>query len=80
MLRGFEVADMVGIEIFLVSHWMSDLAWFSFVSASIHRGKKLITDKVYRTILGLCGTFLVGIGVLFLVDAIPYLLGAAGVR
>jgi hypothetical protein len=57
---------------------MSDLTWYTFVSASIHGGKKLITDKVYRTILRACGMFLVGIGVIFLADAIPYLIRAAG--
>jgi threonine/homoserine/homoserine lactone efflux protein len=78
MLRGFEVAGTIGVGIFLFSHWMSDLTWYTFVSASIHGGKKLITDKVYRTILRACGMFLVGIGVIFLADAIPYLIRAAG--
>jgi threonine/homoserine/homoserine lactone efflux protein len=73
MFRGFEIAGFIGIVVFLVSHWMSDLSWFTFISASIHRGKRLITDKVYRTILGLCAIFLLGIGVMFLLDSAPCL-------
>ena len=76
MLWGFEVAGLIGVGVFLVSHWMSDLAWYTFVSSSIHRGKKLITDKVYRTILSVCGVSLLGIGVIFLADAVPYLVSA----
>ncbi len=73
MLRGFEAAGLVGVVVFVISHWMSDLTWFTFVSASIHRGKRLITDRVYRTILLVCALFLLGIGVIFLADAIPAL-------
>jgi threonine/homoserine/homoserine lactone efflux protein len=76
MVRGFEVAGLIGVVVFVLSHWISDLSWYTFVSASIHSGKRLITDKVYRTILMICAILLAGIGVMFLVDAIPNLLSS----
>jgi threonine/homoserine/homoserine lactone efflux protein len=76
MIRGFEVAGLIGIVVFVLSHWMSDLTWYTFISGSIHGSRRLITDKIYRTILRVCAIILLGLGILFLADVIPPLFHA----
>jgi len=68
-IRGFELAGLVGVATFLVSHWMSDLSWYSLVSWSVGRSRKYLTNPVYRLILGICGIFLLALGLLFLYGA-----------
>jgi threonine/homoserine/homoserine lactone efflux protein len=52
---------------FILGHWGADLAWLTLVSASIHRGRFVLDEIHYRWILGLCGLFLIGFGLYYLV-------------
>jgi threonine/homoserine/homoserine lactone efflux protein len=58
-------AGRLGIVAFAVGHVLSDLAWYSFVSAGVARGRKLMPLKLYRFVLGLCGVALVGFAAWF---------------
>lgn len=61
--------------LFAVSHWMSDLIWYSAISFSIGKGKqKLMSEKTYRTIIGSCGLFLLVFGAYFVLDALRTIL------
>lgn len=51
---------------FILGHWSADLGWFTLISLSIHRGRVVLSDRVYRGILGLCGTFLILFGAYYL--------------
>jgi threonine/homoserine/homoserine lactone efflux protein len=53
---------------FIIGHWGADLAWLTLVSASIHRGRFVLNENYYRWILGLCGLFLTGFGLYYLVS------------
>lgn len=52
-----------GVAAFYAGHILGDLAWYSLVSMAIGKGKKLINDRVYRILIGLCAFFLVGFSV-----------------
>jgi threonine/homoserine/homoserine lactone efflux protein len=54
-----------GLLIFWLGHISSDLVWYSFVSAVVSKGRRYITDSVYRVVVGVCAVFLVGIAVYF---------------
>lgn len=56
-----------GIIVFITGHWAADLAWFSLISVSIHRSRTVLSARMYRGILVLCGIFLVIFGVWYLV-------------
>jgi threonine/homoserine/homoserine lactone efflux protein len=68
-VRSLEIAGYIGVAVFAFSHWISDLTWFSLVSLSVSRGRRIISDKVYRIILGICGVFLILLGGLFIYNS-----------
>ena len=51
---------------FMVGHWTADIAWYTFVSTGVSKGKTLFSDSVYQKIMGLCGIFLIIFGVYYL--------------
>lgn len=57
----FAVAYMLG-------HWTADLSWFTLVSGSFSRGKALLSQKMHRYILYICGIFLVIFGFYFMLN------------
>ena len=52
-----------GLIAFYTGHILGDLAWYTLVSVAIGKGKKLINDRTYRILIGLCAIFLVGFAV-----------------
>ena len=54
-----------GILLFFSGHILADLMWYSFVSFAVATGKKLLTPKIYRGIIILCGLFLIYLSVDF---------------
>jgi threonine/homoserine/homoserine lactone efflux protein len=73
IFKGLELFGLVGIVIFPLIHWASDFPWFSFISYCTSRGRRLLNDKVYRMIVGVCGVSLLALGTMFLVDGFIYI-------
>jgi threonine/homoserine/homoserine lactone efflux protein len=57
---------VIGVVLFFLGHISADLLWFSLVSFSVSRGRRLFSPPVYRLVMAACGLFLLGFG-LFLV-------------
>jgi threonine/homoserine/homoserine lactone efflux protein len=74
VMKGGVMAGFVGISAFAIGHWMSDLSWYSFVSFCTHKGRRFMTDKTYKIIMGACGVFLFALGLIFLKDGIAQLI------
>ncbi|QLC49515.1 LysE family transporter [Methanolobus zinderi] len=66
VLRGLEIS-MFAAAMFVIGHWTADLGYFTFVSASFSRGKKLMSPKLYERVLMSCGLFLVLFGSWFII-------------
>jgi len=66
---GLETGSYIGVIVFAFSHWISDLTWFSLVSLSVSRGRKIMSDRIYRLILGMCAVFLLALGGFFIIDS-----------
>jgi len=56
---------LLGLASFFTGHILSDLSWYSFVGLALTLGRRLITDRLYRGLVGFCGLFLVGFGLYF---------------
>jgi threonine/homoserine/homoserine lactone efflux protein len=56
----------LGVVVFFIGHIMADLAWYSLISLAVAKGKKMMGDRGYRSLLYVCGVFLVFFGVWFL--------------
>ena len=70
---GLEVAGLVGVTVFALSHWMSDLSWYTFISMSIHKGKRFMSDKIYKAVLTVCGGFLTVLSLIFIAEGLKAL-------
>lgn len=55
---------------FFVGHILSDFAWYSFISFGLHRGKRLMSDRIYRNLIRVCAVAMVGFGIWFFVTGI----------
>lgn len=69
MLKGFELAGLVGFFAFVVGHWTSDMGWFSAVSYFTSRGSRVMTENHYKLIIYVSGIFLVILGIYFVLNA-----------
>jgi threonine/homoserine/homoserine lactone efflux protein len=52
--------------LFVTGHWIADLAWFTLVSVSSSRGRRVMSNRTYKRMLVGCGVFLVCFGMYYL--------------
>jgi len=64
-LRG----GLILAAIFMIGHWGADFGWYMLVSASLDRGKKILSEANYQRILAVCGSFLIFFGLYYLTRA-----------
>lgn len=60
----------MGIALFYLGHIAGDLLWYSAISLAIAKGKKLFTDKTYKVLIAVCGTFLVSFAIYLIVSVL----------
>lgn len=63
-------AGTLGLAAFFGGHILSDLGWYSLVALLIAGGRQLLHDGVYRGILLVCGLFLAGLSIYFVVSGL----------
>ncbi len=64
---------IIGVALFYVGHILSDFSWYSLVSLLIAKGRRLMSNRVYRGLLAVCGVALLGLGGYFLVSGALFL-------
>jgi threonine/homoserine/homoserine lactone efflux protein len=62
-----------GVAAFFTGHIFADLVWYTLVAFIIVKGKKIISNNVYRWFLIICGLALVGLGGYFIFSGIRFL-------
>lgn len=65
LLGGIE-GGILFAAVFLLGHWLADVGWFTFVSAGVSRGRKVMPQKVYSAIIASCGAFLIVFGIWYI--------------
>ena len=68
---------LVGLVAFYIGHILSDLSWNSLLAFVVSSGRRVISDKLYRTVIIVCGVFLVVMGLTFAWAGVGYLRGLA---
>lgn len=63
---------IAGIASFFTGHILADFAWYALVAFIIATGRKVMTDKVYRWLLIVCGVALLGLGGYFIASAVRF--------
>ena len=61
---------LIGILLFVLVHWLSDLSWYSLVSLVVYRSKHLWSRKLHGILFGLCGGILIGFGGWFIFSVV----------
>lgn len=59
---------VIGVGLFIVAHWVVDLAWYWFLTFMTYHGKKALNPKIQSGVFACCGIFLVSFGLYFLLD------------
>jgi len=54
-----------GVIVFYLGHETADVVWFSFLSAAVGKGRHLMSDRMYRIIIGSAAVILCGFAVFF---------------
>lgn len=58
-------AGITGVVVFYLFHILSDFVWYAFVSGTVAYGKRFLSDRGYRFMVGACAVFIVGFGLFF---------------
>jgi threonine/homoserine/homoserine lactone efflux protein len=58
------------VAAFYLGHISADLGWNTLLSTVVGGGRRWLTDRIYRTLIGLCGAFLIYLGVSFLIKGL----------
>lgn len=74
VLQGFEWLAMAGIVFVSIGHFLSDLAWYSFISYSFSRGKNFFVGNRYEVTMLVITLFVVALGAFFFVKGVTGLL------
>ncbi len=48
-----------GVVFFFAGHILADFVWYTAVSTAIAKGRRLLTDRLYRRLTGVCAGFLI---------------------
>lgn len=60
----------VGVLAFFIGHQLADVSWYLFVITVVHKGKGLLTGRIYRIIMGVLGGLLLYMGARFAGQAV----------
>ena len=55
-----------GIGAFYLGHILSDIGWYTLVSAGVASGRRFIKERLYKGIMQACGFFIVILGLFFI--------------
>lgn len=58
-------AGIMGVVAFFSGHILGDLFWYAAVSTAVWKGRKLLSDRSYRILIGTCALFLIAFSFLF---------------
>jgi len=64
-----------GIAAFFVGHISGDFVWYTLISVLVSKGRRLLTDTVYRGLIGFCALFLACFACFFAYAGINKLMG-----
>jgi threonine/homoserine/homoserine lactone efflux protein len=75
LLAGAAQFALIGYAVFYAGHVLADLGWYAAVSESVHRGRRMLSDRGYRWLVGALAICLGGFAAWFAADGVIRLLG-----
>ncbi len=71
----FRAFGVPGIIAFYLGHTLADWVWNDVVAFVVASGRRIMTDTVYRTVLIVCGIFLIALSFYFVTSGVGLLRG-----
>ena len=62
----------IGVIAFFIGHQMADILWYGFVIFGVSAGRGLLSNKLYRGIMGVLAAFLLYLGLTFVWQGLPW--------
>lgn len=69
IVSSLSIAGLPGFLSFLLGHAAADLSWFSLIGYSVHKGGRVLSQRVIRTILLMSAVFLMALAVYLILSA-----------
>ena len=63
----------IGIALVYLGHVASDFVWFGFVAYTMHKSQKIMSPKVYKSIILGIGSFVACFGLFFVISGVGFL-------
>ena len=63
------VFGFIGVVLFSLVHWLCDVVWYEFLSASTFKSRHWWTQRVQRIVFSVCALVLIGFGIWFCITA-----------
>lgn len=60
----------IGVLAFYIGHQLADVVWYGFVVFAVSKGRKLLTPRVYRLVIGSLAAFLLVLGARFVLESV----------
>ena len=71
----FRAFGLAGVVAFYIGHTLADWVWNNVVAFVVATGRRVMSDRVYRSILIVCGAFLIALSFYFVSSGINFLRG-----
>jgi threonine/homoserine/homoserine lactone efflux protein len=68
----FRAYGLAGIVAFYIGHTLADWVWNNTVAFIVATGRRVMSDKIYRAILIVCGGFLILLSLYFVTSGIEF--------
>jgi threonine/homoserine/homoserine lactone efflux protein len=62
MVMSARELGVIGVVVFMMGHWLSDVGWYGLVGIGVVKGRKLLSDKLFHVVLRALGVGLAGFG------------------
>ena len=66
---------IAGVVAFFIGHIAGDFIWYSAVSVLVSKGRHLLSDRIYRGLIGVCASFLAGFACYFVYAGVNRIAG-----
>lgn len=66
LMEAFLIASLAGVVFWLLGHFLADLSWFSLVSFSVARGRRVLGTRGHHILLLVCSCVLLILGAYFI--------------
>jgi threonine/homoserine/homoserine lactone efflux protein len=71
----FRAFGIAGIIAFYFGHTLADWVWNNFVAFVVASGRRILSDRIYRGILAVCGAFMIAMSIYFVTSGVNFLRG-----